>query len=319
MNITYPITYVPADSYSYAYRAAVPIRYNCLDLPPGYLSADTDGWNCNLCGSDAAFFAPYEPGDIIPFQTRLADNYNLPASVLTFGFKTNLSGANNFIVVELQDCCGVAITDFADEFMSVYWVSNSVADGSAQTWFVNTGLFPTELKCFRLKITYYKINQITSLPEIERSIFTEFYKEVEECGSGIDTVLIESSYQSADCNGNYYGTPTNYLGNTNTAYYNSMRVFGSVQFTGDTASTTENDRGTIISTTVVDNFRIISSIYPPYFVRRLQQTLRGNVVTADAAQYQNWTFSSLDVGFKTFSIDIEMDKKCFIDNRKCNF
>jgi len=317
MLITYPVTYTPENSDTYAIRAAVPIRYACPDLPPGFLLNETDGWNCNLCGSDVAFFAPYEPGDIIPFQTRFGDNYNMPASVLTYGIKTTTSGADNFMIIELQDCCGVTISDEADEFCSVWWVANSVQTGSVQTWFVNTGLFPTDLKCFRLKITYYKINQSTLLPEIERTIYTEYYKEVNECGE--DTVLIESTYQSADCNGLYYGTPTNYNGNANTAYYNSMRVHGLVQWVGDSVSNTENDKGTIIKTEKTDFYQIVSGIYPPYFMRRLQQALRGNAVFADGVQYQNWTFSNLEPGFKTFALTVEMENKCFIDNRKCNF
>lgn len=319
MTIIYPIIYTLEDSYSYSIRAAVPIRYNCLNLPPGFLSADNDGWNCNLCGSDSDFFAPYEPGDIIPFQTRVADNYNNPASVLSFGIKTVASGVNNFMVIELQDCCGLAVTDFVNEFAEDWWVSYSLQFGSIQTWFVNTGLFPTNLKCFRFKIVFYKIDQITLLPQIERTIYTEYYKEVAECGSDVNTVLIESTYQSTDCNGNWYGAPTNYFGNSNRQFYNSLRVFGDIQFTGDVPATTENDIGTIISTTVTNNFRITSTIYPPYFVRRLQQTLRGKDVTGDGNIYQNWTFSSLDEGFKMFAIDIEMNQKCFIDNRQCNF
>lgn len=319
MQITYTITYTPEDSYSYAFRAPVPIRYGCLDLPPGYLTTETAAWNCNLCGSDKPFFAPYEPGDIIPFQTRFADNYNLPADVISTGFKTSLSGANNYVIVELYDCCGNLISNNLNTFSETYWIGYSVATGTVQTWFVNTGLFPTDLKCFRLKITYYKYNQITTLYEIERSIYTEFYKEVAECGSDTESVLIESYYSNYDCNGNFYGTLDNYNGTINTPFYNSMRVFGEVEFTGDSESVTENDRGTLVSKDITEGYRIISSVSPPYFVRRLQQTLRGRTINVDGVQYQNFSYTQLGTDSRMFLIDIEFDKKCFIDNRTCNF
>jgi hypothetical protein len=313
MLVIYPISYTAQNSLTYSFRQPVPIRYNCPELPPGFLLNDTDSWNCNLCGSDSAFFAPYERGDVIPFQTQFADNFNVPESVLSAGFLTTTS-TDNYIKVELQDCCGVTIYDEIDLFCEVFWVGYSVKTGSLQTWFVNTGLFPTNLDCFRLKITYYRN---PSAPVIERVIYTEYYKEVADCGSFTDTALIESTYADFDCNGNYYNTVSNFLGNQNNAYYNSMRIHGNVEFFGDSESVTENDRNIVISKDITENYGIISGVVPPYSVKRLAQTVRGNAVTVDGIQYQNFTYDAKPDDSRMFLLDLNFVKKCSLNNKSC--
>ena len=316
MLVNYPITYTPEISRTYAFRQPVPIRYACPVVPPPFLLDEGDAWNCNLCGSDLPFYVPYVAGDVIPFQTQFTDNYNQPNDVIVYGFKTQ-AVADYFVVVSLYDCCGNVITDNVDEFCEVYWVGQSIATGCLQTWFVNTGLFPTGLDCFRLKIEYYKINQQTLLPEIERTIWTEYFKELAECGSFTDAALIQSTYAQYDCNGNYYGTLTNYLGTANTAYYNSIRVFGSVEFFGDTESVTENDRNVVISKDITENYGIISAAVPPFYIKMLQQTVRGNAVTVDGTQYQNFRYDAKPSDSRMFLLDLTFDKKCRIDNRIC--
>lgn len=315
MLINYPIVYTPENSLTYSFRQPVPIRYACPVLPPGYLSDETDSWNCNLCGSDSAFYVPYVAGDIIPFQTQFTDNYNMPNSVLVAGFETNIS-ATHYVTVSLYDCCGNLISDKIDEFSETFYVGYSLSTGSIQTWFVNTGLFPTGLECFRLKIEYYKINQGTMLPELERTIWTEYFKEVPECGY-TDTALIQSTYADYDCNGNYYGTLTNILGTGSTAFYNSIRIWGNVEFFGDSESVTENDRNVVISKDITENYGIISGVVPPYYIRMLQQTVRGNYVTVDGIQYQNFRYDAKPEDTKSFLLDLTFDKKCRIDNRRC--
>lgn len=312
MLIQYPITYVPEISRTYAFRQAVPIRYGCPVLPGNFMTSETDAWNCNLCGSDLPFYIPYVQGDIIPFQTQFADNFNLPNSVLISGFDTNL--AAGYIVVSLYDCCGNQIFKYLDEFSDSYHIGYSVATGSIQTWFVNTGLFPTNLDCFRLKIEYYK-NQAS--PELERTIWTEYYKALPDCNNLTDNSLIVSTYSDFDCNGNYYGTLTNYLGSNNTAFYNSLRVYGKVEFYGDSESTTENDRNVVISKDITENYGIISAAVPPFYIRLLQQAVRGNAVTVNGTQYQNFRYDSKPDDNSMFLLDLSFDKRCRIDNRKC--
>jgi hypothetical protein len=312
MLLTYPVTYTAENSLTYSFRQPVPIRYNCPELPPGFLLSDTDGWNCNLCGSDTEFFAPYERGDIIPFQTQFADNFNVPDSILAAGFKTTVLG-DYYIKVELQDCCGVTVYDEINLFCNDFWVGQSVNTGSLQTWFINTGLFPTNLKCFRLKITYYR-NQ--AAPIIEREIYTEYYKEVADCGWS-EAVLIESTYANFDCNGNYYNQVSNYLGSSNLPFYNSMRVFGNVEFFGDSEAVTENDRNVVISKDITENYGIISGVVPPYFIKRLAQTVRGNAVTVNGIQYQNFSYDAKPNDSRMFLLDLNFVKKCSLNNTNC--
>lgn len=316
MLLNYPITYTPEISRTYSFRQAVPIRYACPILSGNFMQDENDAWNCNLCGSDLPFYIPYVEGDIIPFQLQQTDNYNQPNSVITAGFFTT-SLDPYYIAVSLYDCCGNQVSKFIDEFSDSYHVGQSLATGSIQTWFVNTGLFPADLDCFRLKIEIYKINQISLEPELDKTLWTEYYKEVEGCGNLNDTSLIYSTYPNYDCNGNYYGTLTNYLGSNNTPFYNSLRIFGTVEFFGDTEAITENDRNVVISKDITENYGIISGAVPPFYIKLLQQAVRGNYVTVDGVQYQNFRYDSKPDDNRMFLLDLSFDKKCRLDNKQC--
>ena len=316
MLVNYPVSYTPEISRTYSFRQPVPIRYACPILPGNLMQNETDAWNCNLCGSDLPFYIPYVEGDIIPFQTQVTDLYNQPNDVLVAGFQTSTS-ATHYVVVSLYDCCGNLVSDFIDDFSDSYHVGQSLATGSIQTWFVNTGLFPSDLDCFRLRIEYFKINQITLEPEIDKVLWSEYYKEVEGCGSLNDTSLIYSTYANYDCNGNFYGTLTNYLGSNNTPFYNSLRIFGTVEFFGDTEAIVENDRNVVISKDITENYGIISGAVPPFYIKLLQQAVRGNYVTVDAVQYQNFRYDSKPEDNRMFLLDLTFDKRCRLDNKQC--
>jgi hypothetical protein len=178
-------------------------------------------------------------------------------------------------------------------------------------------LFPADLDCFRLYIDYYKINQITLEPELDKRLFSEYYKKVEGCGNLKDTSLIYSTYASYDCNGNFYGTLTNYLGSNNTPFYNSLRIFGTVEFFGDTEAITENDRNVVISKDITENYGIISGAVPPFYIKLLQQAVRGNYVTVDEVQYQNFRYDSKPEDNRMFLLDLTFDKRCRLDNKQC--
>ena len=316
MLLNYPITYTPEISRTYSFRQPVPIRYACPILPGNLMQNFNDAWNCNLCGSDLPFYIPYVNGDIIPFQTQVTDLYNQPNDVLVAGFFTTTS-VSHYVQVSLYDCCGNEISKYIDVFSDSYHVGQSLATGSIQTWFVNTGLFPSDLDCFRLRIEYFKINQITLDPETDKVLWTEYYKEVEGCGNLNDTSLIYSTYANYDCNGNFYGTLTNYLGSNNTPFYNSVRIFGTVEFFGDTEAIVENDRNVVISKDITENYGIISGAVPPFFIKLLQQAVRGNYVTVDAVQYQNFRYDSKPEDNRMFLLDLTFDKRCRLDNKQC--
>lgn len=314
MIIQYPVTYFNESSLTNTFRSKIPIRYPCPELPPDFIYDEADSWNCNLCGSDLPFFTPYISGDVIPFQTRFVDNYNQPQSILTTGFRTSLGGPY-FVMVEVIDCCDNVISKFVDEFCDEFYIGYSIETGSIQTFFINTGLI--NVNCFKLRITFQKIDPITSLPVIDRIIYSEYFKEISECGYN-ETVLIESTYSQFDCNGLFYGQLTNVLGVGNSPYYNSIRLFGNVEFTGDSESVTENDRNIIISKTITKNYKVISSVYPPYYVKKLSQTVRGNNVTVNGISYQNYTYDQKPDDSRMFAIDLSFDNICRIDNRKCD-
>lgn len=315
MDILYNVTYTPENSLTYSFRQPVPIRYVCPPLPPEFIFESQDAWNCNLCGSDVEFFAPYLRGDIIPFQTRFADEYNQPNNVLSAGF-LNSVGTDWFIRVSIVDCCDVVYSKFIDEFCETWWVGQSTGTGSVQTWFVNTGLLPTDLTCWRLVIDLFKKDADGNvIPDI--TIYTQYFKEIPECGF-TQNALIESTYADFDCNGNYYGTLQNYFGPSNTPYFNSMRIWGEVEWIGSSESATLNDRNVVVNKTITENYKIISGVYPPYFIRKLEQTVRGNSVTVDGDVYQNFDYDQKSDESRMFAIDLTFDKKCLIDNNRCD-
>lgn len=316
MLVNYPVSYTPEISRTYSFRQPVPIRYVCPILPGNLMQNETDAWNCNLCGSDSQFYIPYVEGDIIPFQTQVTDLYNMPNDVLVAGFQTSTS-TSHYVVVTLYDCCGEIISSFIDDFSDSYHVGQSLATGSIQTFFVNTGLFPSDLDCFRLNIEFYKINQITLDPELDKVLWSEYYKEVQGCGNLNDTSLIYSTYANYDCNNNFYGTLTNFLGSNNTPFYNSLRIFGTVEFFGDTESIVENDRNVVISKDITENYGIISGAVPPFYIRLLQQAVRGNYVTVDGVQYQNFRYDAKPEDNRMFLLDLSFDKRCRLDNKQC--
>lgn len=315
-TVIYPVPYVPISANTYSRRAAVPIRYACVSIPPNFISEQTDGWNCNLCGGAKLFYQPYVKGDIIPFQTQFADNYNNPNTTITAGFYGALTPVDYYVKVEVLDGSGTMVFDAIEDFCSDYWVGHSVKTGSLQTWFVNTGLFPTNLTCWQLKITYYKINQDTLLPEIERVIYSEQYKEVNECE---DTVKIEGYYSNYDCNGNFYSTVSNYLGTSNLAFYTSLRVFGEVEYFGETVSETTNDRGIVISSVITNNYKILSSLVPSYFYMKVSQAVRGSAVYVNNEQYYRFELTQKEDDSRMIGLDIAFSKDCRLDNKSCNF
>jgi len=315
-TVIYPVIYAPVSGLTYSRRAAVPIRYACVSIPPNYITERTDGWNCNLCGGAKAFYQPYVKGDIIPFQTQFADNYNMPASTLTAGIYGVAFPTDYYVKIELLDGTGATVTDVVEDFCTEYYVGHSLKTGSIQTWFVNTGLFPTDLTCWQLKITYYKIDQLTMLPAVERTIYSEQYKQVSDCEN---TVKIESSYPNYDCNGNFYGQLTNTLGNSTRPFYNSLRVFGEVEYFGESVAETTNDRGVVISTVITNSYKILSGAVPPYYYQKISQAVRGNAVFVDGKQYFKFELTQKEDDLRMFTLDIAFSTECRLDNKQCNF
>lgn len=313
-TIVYPVSYTAADARSYSFRAPLPIKFPCPIVPPGFNTDPNSLWNCNRCGTAREFYQPYERGDIIPFQTQFEDNYNSPNDTLTAGIRGLISSVNYYVEIELLDGDGNLISNIADDFCSDYWVGYDAEIGSLQTWFLNTGLLPSNLKCFSLKITYYRIS--SGVPAVERVLYTEQFRENDSCR---ETVAIQSSYTNTDCNGNFYGFVSNYLGTDNPAFYNFIRVFGSVDYIGETEERETNDRGVVLSQTVVKNYKIISGLYPEFYVQRISQTVRGNPIFVDNVEYKDFEFPEKSDDIRMFEIDLTFNQECRLDNRNCNF
>jgi hypothetical protein len=311
-TIAYPQTPLSESALTHSRRAPVPLRFACGLIVPDFIEDEADGWNCNLCGSDRLFYAPYVKGDIIPFQTQFADNYNPNIQNPANGIKSILDPTNHYVIVELLDGNGVTISDSVNTFAPNFWVGWDSRVGSLQTWFVDTDMVPTS--CWRLKVTYIKRDEF-GVPTVERIIYSEEYKEIQDCEQA---VKIESIYAQSDCNGNWYQLPTVRRGVGSLAYYNSMRIFGTVEYLGETESTEENDRGVVTERTITKNYRVSSLRVPPYFVQRLAQTIRGLQPTVEGEVYKNFSFGQKSDG-NMFNLDLTFDSECRIFNKNCNF
>lgn len=315
--IQYPVPKTPQSALTYAYRAKLPIKRPCPIVPPVFILNEGDGWGCNLCGADQNFKIPFRRGDILPFQTTFADNRNDSPENLVFGFKDTLNQTDFWVQVEVLDQDGNVIFDLVDNFTDDYYVAHSDELGSVQTWFLNTAFLPVSLKCWRLKVTYYKWNQITLVQEIERVVFTEYFEQVIDCNK--DFVGITSTYDSTDCNGTIYSQFSNFFGTSNPAFYNFLLVEGQVEFVGsETNVESEADTGKILRREKVDNYQLLGTLVAPFYAKMLDVVANGNTVLIDGVQYRNFSFGKNNDASRMWVLSLTFDQTCFLDGRDCS-
>lgn len=316
--IVYPVPKVPESAQTYSFRLKLPLRRDCPLLDPIFILNEGDSWNCNLCGADKPFFVPFFTGDFIPFQTSFPDNFNTDPSIINAGFKdsANNSPGDYYVIVELQDESGATVSDLIDTFSDEYYVAYSDEFGSVQTWFLNTAILPMSLKCWRLKVTYYKYNQITMMPEIERVIFTEYFRLVENCD---DYVTITSSYSKVDCYGNIYATFDNFFGTSNPSYYSFARLEGEVLYLGSSQDVqTETDRGQILRRDIIRNYQLKGGIVAPFYGEIIDKTVNGDTVIIGNEEYENFSFGKNNEESREWVIDMTMNRTCELDSRNCS-
>ena len=315
--IQYPVPKVPQSALTYAYRAKLPIRRTCPILPPVFILNESDGWGCNLCGADQNYKIPFQRGNVLPFQTTFADNRNDTPENLVFGFKDTLNQTNFWVQVEVLDESGNVVFDLVDLFCDDYYVAHSENIGSVQTWFLNTAFLPVSLKCWRLRVTYYKFNQITLVQEVERVIFTEYFEEVIDCNKEFSA--FSSTYDDADCNGAIYSQFSNFLGTNNPAYYNFLLVEGQVEFVGSSTNVeSEADTGKILRREKVDNFQLLGTLVAPFYAKMLDVVTNGNTILVDGVEYKNFSFGKNNDASRNWVLQLTFEQSCFLDGRNCD-
>jgi hypothetical protein len=315
--IQYPVVKTPQSALTYGYRAKLPIKRPCPILPPVFVLNEGDSWGCILCGADQNFKIPYRRGDVFPFQTTFADNRNDAPENLVFGFKDIPNPTNYFVQVEVLDENGAVVFSDVDLFCDDYYVAHSNDFGSVQTWFLNSAFLPVSLKCWRLRVTYYRFNQISLIQEVERVIFSEYFEEIPDCNKSF--VGISSTYDSVDCNGNIYSQFSNFLGTNNPAFYNFILLEGEVEFTESSVSVeSEADSGKVLRREKIDNYRINSTIVAPFFAKMLDVVVNGNNVLVDNIQYRNFSFGKNNQANRMWFIQLTFEQICFLDGRNCS-
>jgi hypothetical protein len=102
-------------------------------------------------------------------------------------------------------------------------------------------------------------------------------------------------------------------------FYNFIRIFGSVDYVGEAEERETNDRGVVLRQTIIKEYKIISGLYPEFYVQRLSQTVRGNAIFVDGVEYKDFEFPNKPDDHRMFELDLTFNTECLLDNRNCNF
>lgn len=289
-NVNYPITYSCIFNDSYTRSACPPIRVDCqpINTCGWFITAPTEAWSCNLCGSDEAFCMPYVLGDKIPIQVNFPDFVNSFPSPLTAGWQGDTIPAT--IRAQLLDVDGVVISSDVTAFCSDYVVGYN--DGEPyQTIIVDTSLVDgLGEQCFSIRINNFLSDTTTE----DKVIYTEPFCQL-PVNCSIKTVLIEGTFNNYDCMGFYYGTAqrtgpafTAFIGSSDFAYYNTMRYYGELQDTGGAVSKNVFGTANIVTrSTLLQNYRLqLTAKVPPYIMQTfLKQHFIGQTFKIDGEEY----------------------------------
>lgn len=184
------------------------------------LCAETDSWNCNLCGNDLQYNSPVVPGDDLYFQFQQQDIWNGNSPTLPWG---NNVGWDEFGLVQgyIRDCCTGAylqnttlsrnafVTDYSNNyFVGIFETSNysgsSLSYPNIQQIKIETSQLAVDvLQQFGHNCFYFEF----VFNPIELAYTYNLYSEPFEFVTCKNTILIEGDYNIKDCFNLYYGDP----------------------------------------------------------------------------------------------------------------
>lgn len=329
--IDYPVPYAPVveDSFSRIMKLLPIVDCPQLNTPPFIGDSQANGWNCNLCASDAPYHNLWKRGDIIPFQAYGVDQANADPKAPTIGFLDSASGVvagtNYYVKLEVYDWdCVTLLFDQADAVCSDYWVGFSEKIGSIQTFFLDTSTLALAQEIFRVKITTYD-----SLGAVVSETWSEPFC-LASCATPY-TVLMQGFHPVEDCLQRQYITPDNALGGAGsqtplTDYYTSWRFAGELINIGTTQERVLNDNDKVLSNKVRTNFQIAMRKIPPYTKEILSTIITSTTVLIDPddgnglQEYEEFTdiAKNIDNGTRMFLPRIECVQICEIDGFKCD-
>lgn len=247
-----------------------------------------DNYNCNRCIGQPRAFMPWIVGDVFKIQTTLADLYNTDPADPSVGFNTSFK-------VELHTPTSVITmtNQFASKLMLGWSGTNSY-----QIIEIDTSLPAFEnISCWELVVKQYN-----SEDDLISTIRSQTFKLVEACEEA-DTVKINSTYNSYDCLGHYYGLPVAYVGDL-MQYRNIFRYWGLVVNVGISASSTGSNTNDIESAVI---FRYNTTKWYPPYQRILLKTAFDGQFTIDGKRYDKPSYN-VDSGL----FKITLSQRCLL-------
>ena len=332
VSYQYPIVYNPQTSPSFTRISALPSINYCPTYPIfGWVSELSDSWNCRTCAGDSSYFTRYKKGDVIPFLLRLPDQFNTDVQNPLSGW--NFTGAADFYVEAEMYGAGVCVSPLytvINDFCSDWWVYYQDGIGVYQVLFVDTSMLAANEKNFRLHVKAYD-----SIGGTTAEVWSENFLEIDTDCTPYH-VLFESTYTKIDCLGNRYFTPFNLRFETYqpyhkggadpanyapTPFYLQRRFLGQLVLNDNTPEVTLDDNDNIIQQKIFSTFGItLQTLIPPYEIEILSAIIRGDFITIDGVQYQN--FGSLsknrELGTMFLVKDLTCQQICTINNRVCD-
>lgn len=336
--LTNPLTYTPASDPSYFRFEVLPPIVECPRYPTlNFVDSRARSWNCQpFCGADSHYFSLYKVGDIIPIQLNLPDVRNINNT----GTRRPQVGwrqsdlINNFWYVraEIYDYadCTTPLFSLVDDFCTDWWVGYSDRVGAIQTLFIDSSLLGVS-EGFLLKIV--TIND--SLTD-EITLWSEPFLRIDKKADCKGTVLVQSTYNTIDCENRDYRKPNNdytidgasiyaiktpfsATGADLPAFYSSWRYEAEVIETGNGSEQTLNDNDIIIRQKVIRNYELqFTRPIPPYAYDILTAQLRGASVQIDGDEFVNFGDINKELeGSRMFIPNIPMESICDLKNLRC--
>jgi hypothetical protein len=279
-----PVSYTPRSNYTYINKKVYSFK-ECSILG---LNDKSSLWNANRCPNDGCYCQPYLQGDTILLQ------YNSKQ----FGPDVKK------IIPELVD-------DQTDEPISsadfVTYTSGTDANGVT---YHNIAIDTTNLSaCFYVRLNIFKCTpnaeELTACqiyggdselecyktlcgPSATTYYITEPYCKLQSCKQ--NSILIEGSYTTYDCEGKYYGEFTGGIANT---FKPRLRVPGSIEWYDHTTDETLVNR---IRTRArgIDKYRLRTHKIPPFVARQIAMALDSQKILVDDVEYKGGTKMSKD-------------------------
>lgn len=311
----WPITYIHKSNGTKAVTKEFTLRACVADV------SEPELWNCNLCGSDQAYFTPIVEGDKIYLQ-YIVSNLNY-----------------SHILLE-------AVNSETEEILSspsleyIYGVDKNKQAYVSAMFDVND--YPADVNCIYFRAKFFKctlneevledclsdhdyeLGPYVALNACYSSLCSQFdYTRTEpyrRAGCQENTVLIEGFYSTYDCNNNFYGAFASVIAGNIAAnnFKPSVRVHGEIFGSGYAYDKTMLNTK-VVGITNKKVFKLRTRKIPPFTAQAINICFASKNLYIDTEEYISGT--QIDKGFdegRMWIVDVNVTKECRQDNLACD-